>query len=312
MRRWLPALAGLAASPLAAQTDPHAHHMMPGMAMPAAPAAQPTEAPPPPAHDHAAMDHAAPAEPAARPGSEPAPAPPTDHAAERFYPAAAMAAARRQLAREHGGMTYHMLIADIAEWQVRDGRDGFRWEGEGWYGGDLNRLVVKTEGEGTRGRALEAGEVQALDSRAIDPYWNLQAGIRQDVARGPSPTYAVLAVEGLAPFWFELEGSLFLSDKGDLTGRISGYVDQRITQALVLQPRIELNLAAQDVARQRIGSGLSSADFDLRLRYEIVREFAPYIGVTHERRFGDTAHFARAAGDGARSTSLVVGVRAWF
>lgn len=245
-------------------------------------------------------------------GDAPPPQPPTDHAADRLYPPARMAAARRLLASEHGGMTFHMLQADIAEWQLRAGRDGYRWEGEGWYGGDINRLVVKTEGEGRSGRSADDAEVQALYSRAIDPYWNLQAGARQDLAGGGKRTWATAAIEGLAPYWFEVEGSLFLSNKGELAGRASAYYDLRITQALVLQPRVEFNLAAQDSAARREGSGLSSTDLDLRLRYEFRREFAPYVGVSHSRKHGDTARYAKAAGRSPRGTALVVGVRAWF
>lgn len=170
--------------------------------------------------------------------------------------------------------------------------------------------MLKTEGDGAFRGDVDHAEVEALYSRAIDPYWNLQAGVRYDFE--PSRAYAALGVEGLAPYWFELEGALFLSDRGDLFARVSGYHDLRITQRLIIQPRAELNLAAQDVPRDRIGSGLSSTELGLRLRYEVSREFAPYVGVHWERRFGDTADFARADGNDVSDVSFVAGVRFWF
>ena len=154
--------------------------------------------------------------------------------------------------------------------------------------------------------------MQALYSRAVGPYFNLQAGVRHDFQPTPNRTYATIGFEGLAPYMFEVEGAVFLSNKGDLLGRLEGYYDQRITQRLILQPRAELNFAAQDVPENRIGSGLSNAELGLRLRYEIRREFAPYIGVSWDRKVGDTARFSRAAGDDATAKSIVAGVRVWF
>lgn len=243
-----------------------------------------------------------------------APPPPVAHdrSADRFYGAAAMAEAEDRLMGSHGGMTYHQVVFNLAEYQARKGRNGYRWVGEGWFGGDINRFVVKSEGEGSFRQDIEAAELQALYSRAIDPYWNLQIGMRQDIGSGPDRTYATIGVEGLAPHWFETEATLFVSNKGDLLGRIEGYYDQRITQRLVLQPRAELNFAAQDIPESRIGSGLSAAELGLRLRYELRREFAPYVGLSWERRVGDTARFARLAGDDVETTSFVAGVRFWF
>ena len=140
----------------------------------------------------------------------------------------------------------------------------------------------------------------------------MQAGVRHDFKPGPARTYAAIGFEGIAPYWFDVEGALFLSDKGDLLGRLEGYYDQRVTQRLILQPRVELNFAAQDVPANGIGSGLSDAELGLRLRYEIKREFAPYVGISWERKIGGSARFARAAGDRVQSTSLVLGIRAWF
>ena len=240
--------------------------------------------------------------------SAPPPAP-SDHAAESLYDPAVMAAARRQLALEHGGGTYSMVMANIAEHDT--GGDGYRWEGEAWFGGDIDRFVVKSEGEGGRDGVGKA-EIQGLYSRAVGPYFNLQAGVRQDLRPRPMRTYATVGFEGLAPYWFEVSGALFLSTKGELLGRLESYYDQRVTQRLILQPRVELNLAAQDVRETGTAAGLSDAELALRLRYELTRQFAPYVGVSYDRKFGAAADYARQAGERAEETRVIVGVRAWF
>lgn len=148
------------------------------------------------------------------PGNAPAPAPSRDLAASRYYDAATIAAADRDLRREHGGMTFSQIFFNIAEYQARRGGDGYRWDGEAWIGGDINRLPLKSEGDGTFGKSSGQIEVQALYSRALDPYWNLQAGVRYDLKRNPSRTYAAIGIEGLAPYWFNVEGTIFLSDSG--------------------------------------------------------------------------------------------------
>lgn len=279
----------------------------------------PVAAEPPCPPDHAAMGHCtAPApmtmtatgtdQPA---GNAPAPPAPTTPAAARFYDPAAMARADRHMRAMHGGMRFHQVIFNLAEMQVRRGRDGYRWDGEGWFGGDIDRLVVKSEGEGTLGGDGTA-EVQALYARAIDPYWNAQVGVRQDLGSGARRTYATVGVEGLAPYWFDVEGALFVSDRGDVLARGSAWYDQRITQRAILQPRIEVNLAARDMPSSRIGAGLTSTEIGVRLRYEIRREFAPYVGLSWERRYGATARYARADGDRAGGAALSLGVRVWF
>ncbi|WP_033921670.1 copper resistance protein B [Sphingomonas sp. 37zxx] len=292
------------------------HCEMPPAAVPAAPAGDP-DCPP----EHAAMGHcvpkpALPADPAASGTSLPAgdaPAPRISEAsyADRIWGRDAMAASRAAIRREHGGARFSQIMVDIAEVQIREGREGYRWEGEGWFGGDIHRLVVKTEGEGGFGDSAEDAEAQALYSRAIGPYFNLQAGVRQDFAPA-GKSYAAIGVEGLAPYWFELEAHGFVSTDGDVLGRVAASYDQRITQRLILQPRFELNLAAQDVVRSRIGAGLSDVELDLRLRYEIRREFGPYIGVSHARFVGRSADMARSMGEDRASTVVVLGIRSWF
>lgn len=284
--------------------DHSAHAMAPGMTMPGMNTPATTM-------DHA-MPGMAPVGTALPAGNAPAPPAPMDHYADRFFPAAAMTQSRETMMREQGGQRFAQIMFNLAEVQIRNGRDGYRWDGQVWFGGDIDRLVLKTEGSGAFRAGVEAAEVQALFSRAIGPYFNLQAGVRHDFQPSPTRTYATIGVEGLAPYMFDVGAAAFLSDKGEVLGRLDGYYDQRITQRLILQPRVEINLSAQDVPETRTGAGVVDAELGLRLRYEFSREFAPYVGVSYEAKLGDTADYARAVGDDPTTTSLVAGVRFWF
>ena len=305
-----------------AAVDPHAGHDMSTMpAESASPSADPmaghdmstmpgTEMPA--GHDMSAMPDAAPVGTDLAAGNAPPPPVPTDHAADAVYGASGMAMGRHHLKDGHGGQKFSQVMFNIAEAQIRNGRDGFEWDGEGWYGGDINRLWIKSEGEGALGRSIERAEIQALYSRAVGPYFNLQGGIRYDFKPNPSRTYATIGFEGLAPGFFDVEGALFLSNKGELMARLEGYYDQRITQRLILQPRAELNFAAQNSRAIGIGAGLSDAEVGLRLRYDIRREFAPYVGVQYRQAFGKTRRYLRDEGEDAGGLSLLAGVRVWF
>lgn len=292
------------APPAKPVADPHAGHDM-----------APTAAPAPDPHAGHDMSSAAPEGPLGTnlpAGNAAAPAIPTDRAADAVYGAGAMATGRHHLEQHHGGQKLGQVMFNLAEYQARKGRDGFEWDAEGWYGGDIRRLVVRSEGEGSFRGSLERAEVQALYSHAIGPYFNLQGGLRYDFKPNPSRVYATVGFEGLAPSFFDVEGALFLSNKGELIARAEGYYDQRITQRLILQPRAELNFAAQSSREIGVGAGLSDAELGLRLRYDIRREFSPYVGVQYERLFGKTRRFARAEGEDAAGWSLLAGLRAWF
>jgi copper resistance protein B len=253
-----------------------------------------------------------PAPPATEVGNAPAPAPPEDHAADALFDPAEMARTREMLRKENGGLISRSVMFNLAEYQLRARSDGYRWEGAARFGGDINKLVIKSEGEGSFGGALEDAETQLLYSRAIAPYFDLHIGVRYDIKPDPSRAYAVVGVEGIAPLWFDVDGQLFLSNKGDLLARFEGYYDQRITQKLIAQPRAEINFAAQDVRENGIGSGVSDLELGIRLRYEFKSEFAPYVGVEWVRQFGDTARLTRAAGEKASVVNFVVGARFWF
>lgn len=271
--------------------------------------------------DHSNMDHGASNASQDAPGTSPGPMMETPtpaeagsgppRAADAIWGAEAMAGSRQYLREMHGDFPVFWFQGDRLEYQAREGEDGYLWDIQGYYGGPTSRLWFKSEGEGAFGERIEDAEVQALYSKAIGPYWDLQAGVRQDLA-GVETTHAVIGIQGLAPYMFEVDAAMFVSHRGDITARVEAELDQRITRRLILQPRAEVNLSAQNVPRLGIGSGIDAVEVGVRLRYEFIREFAPYIGVEQSWRVGRGADFARAAGEDASVTNYVVGVRFWF
>jgi len=243
-------------------------------------------------------------------GNDVPPDAPEDFLADRFFAPTDMNRARVILNDEHGNVFVSKVMSNVLEYQNQNGEDGYRWDAEAWFGGDIDRVVLKTEGEG--GRSVDNAEIQVLYSRAWDHVTDLQFGIRHDIEPKPARTYLAMGFETLLPYWFEAEVALFVGQRGQVLGRLGGSYDLQLTQRLVFQPRAELNFAAKNDSGIGLGSGLTDAELGLRLRYEIQREFAPYIGVSWERKFGDTADYARADGERAETTSFVVGLRAWY
>ena len=224
-----------------------------------------------------------------------------------------MAAARAHVQSHHGGMMFSYVEGERLEYRSNDGDPIFLWDVQGWYGGDINKLWLKTEGEyDFEADNFEDAEVQALWSRAITAFFDLQAGLRHDFAPGDDRTFGVLGVQGLTPYLFEVDAAAFISDDGDVSARVEVEFEFLLTQRLILQPRTELNFSAQDTPDVGVGAGLSTAEVGARLRYEFRRELAPYVGVSWERAVGDTADFARAEGDDPGSVSFVAGLRLWF
>lgn len=278
------------------QADPHAGHDMSGPAM--APPDVPTSA------DDPGRPRLPPLPPSALSGPA--------HAADAIWGETAMTGARALLRRENGDVRATAVIIDRLETGFGDGEENWLWDVGGWTGGDINRFWWKAEGEGDLDGEIE-GEVQALYSRAVSPFWDVQAGMRQDFREdGEDPTHLVLGVQGLAPHWWEVDAAAFLSTEGDLTARVEAEYDQRITQRLILQPRFEVEASTADVPELGLGSGLTHVEAGLRLRYEIAKEFAPYVGVEWSRDLGDTADLTRAGGGEPEHTRFVIGLRAWF
>jgi len=213
---------------------------------------------------------------------------------------------------------FGFLLFDQLEYRMKNNADDtVRWDVQSWYGGDYNRLWMKTEGEWRTGgeRGGEA-EVQALYSRLIAPFWDLQAGLRYDQFSGAgfdrSRGFAVIGLQGLARYRFEVEPALFISQDGDVSARLTATYDMLLTQRLILQPRLDFDAAVQSAEKFGVGEGVNSVGLGLRLRYEIRREFAPYVGVHWLSRFGETADIARRGGGSADDLTVVFGVRLWF
>lgn len=230
-------------------------------------------------HDHAAMPQ------------------PPPHAAPEF------ADAIHVNRMEHGGMLNYLLLGERFEQQVLDGADALVWEAQGWYGGDYQKLWMKTEGSRAEGGSgIQQSELQVLYSRAVLPFWDLQLGLRHDTSDFASRNHAVLGLMGLAPYWFEIDAAAFVSDEGKASARIEVEYELRLTQKLLLQPRLELNHAFSSDEAAGVEQGASDSSFGLRLRYEFIREFAPYVGV--EWDLGSDRR--------QQDSRVVAGVRFWY
>lgn len=223
-------------------------------------------------------------------------------------------AAASPLAQPHGDQIFTYVQAEQLEYRAAtdDGSGTFSWDVRGWVGGDYNRLWFKTQGDDRLDGPVENGEVQLRYSRLIGPFWDLAVGVRYDVQPDPSRAYGVFALHGLAPYLDEVDADLFVSEEGDVSARLEVEYPILVTQRLILQPSFELNLAAQEVQELRVGPGLSEIELGLRLRYEITRELAPYIGFVWERKVGRTADLARGVGEEFDVPAFVAGIRFWF
>jgi copper resistance protein B len=235
-----------------------------------------------------------------------------DNAADAYFGDTAMAQARRELGREHGNVPAYRVLVDRLEAQARDGTDRYLFDAQAWYGGDIDKLWLKVEGDGDFGGKFEKAELRALWSHAIGPWFDLQAGVRYGVGPGEDRGHLALGVQGLAPYWIELDAAAFLSERGDVTARIEAEHDVRITQRLIMQPRAEADLALQDIPGQRIGSGLTAAAVGVRLRYQVTPLLGPYLGIEYDRAFGDTRSLKAAANEDLGGLGAVAGIRAWF
>lgn len=210
----------------------------------------------------------------------------------------------------HDSGVNSMLLINQLEWQGGDG-NAQSWDIKGWVGGDIDRLWLRSEGERSAGRT-ESAEAQALWGHAIGPWWDVVGGVRQDFKPGDSQTWAAFGVQGMALYNFEAEATLFVGESGHTAARLEGDYDILLTNRLILQPTAELNFYAQNDPQRGVGSGLSESELGLRLRYEIRREFAPYVGVSWNRAYGQTAQYARDDDEDVHQLRWVVGVRLWF
>lgn len=250
-------------------------------------------------HDHSQMDHSQMGHEAPAPSqatSDPVTPMPELTAADR---AAAFPPLTRPM--EHARELNSLLLVNRLEAWDADPGTGTAWEAQGWIGSDLNRVWLRTEGERTGGHT-EAADVELLYGRSVAPWWDVVAGLKQSLEPGDSQTWAAFGVQGLSPYKFEVQATLWLGESGRTAANLEIEYELLLTNRLILQPLVEMNL----------GAGLGTAEAGLRLRYEIRRRLAPYIGIVYERAFGDTADLRRAAGEDTADTRVVAGARIWF
>lgn len=222
------------------------------------------------------------------------------------------AAASAQTMDDH---KYLFVMVDELEQAPGLGGNPILFSGEAWYGGDYSRIWIKVAGDAATSEREGAVTLQALLSRLVSPWWELQAGVRVDRGWGDdgrTRPHAVLGIQGLAPYWFETEAALFVDPEGKVSLGVDASYDLLLTQSLILEPSAAIGVALQDVPEWGISSGLHEVEAGARLRYEVVREFAPYVGVTWHAAFGGTAQTIRNGGGSPRQTSLVAGLRVWY
>jgi copper resistance protein B len=278
----------------ASAQDPHAGHQQP--AKPAPQAKPQTTTAEEATHDHAAH--------AAETPREPIP-PITDADRAAAFP--------EGLAGHpaHDRQINTFVLFDQLEWQGDAGGGGITLENTSWIGGALHRVWLRGEAHSTRGR-LESADAHVLYGRAISRWWDVVAGVRQDFRPDPMQTWAAIGIQGLAPYWFEVEATGYVGRGGRTHARVEVEYELLFTNRLILQPLVEVEAYGKRDPVRGIGAGLSSVATGLRMRYEIRRELAPYVGVTWERKLLGTAEFARDHGESPGAARLAIGLRTWF
>ena len=211
----------------------------------------------------------------------------------------------------HGDAVHAFVLFDQVEWQAGEHIARVSWDTTGWVGGDRNRLWFRSEGAGADG-TLGSAEAHLLYGRAFARWWDVVVGVRQDVRPGPAQTWAAFGVQGLAPYWFDLEATAYLGEQGQTAARLEAEYELLLTNRLILQTRVEVDLYGKGNRERGIGAGVSHVETGLRLRYELRRELAPYLGVLWDNVVGDTADLAAAAGETLDGATLVAGIRFWF
>ena len=299
-------------------------HAAMGHAAPPAQAAEPAMQ----GMDHSQMGHSSPASTPAAPKAQTQPMQGMDHS-QMAQPAASDASSTSTPAMQgmdhsqmgHGSPAHahpvhdnsiksYVLLNRLEAWDADPGT-GLGWEGQGWIGTDLNRVWFRSEGERTDGQT-ESADLEVLYGRSISTWWDVVAGVRHDFKPGASQNFAAIGVQGLAPMKFEVSATAYLGEGGQTAANVEAEYELLLTNRLILQPLVEVTAYGKNDPLRGIGSGLSTAEAGLRLRYEFTRKFAPYIGVVYERAFGNTADMRREHGESFEDTRLVIGLRTWF
>jgi copper resistance protein B len=215
---------------------------------------------------------------------------------------------RPRFADEHN---FASLLVDRMEWVHTSNNTATAYDLQAWYGRDYNRAVLKAEGDVDNSKVQE-GRAELLWGHAVSPFWDAQLGMRYDHGVSPERSWLAFGVQGLAPYWVESTVTAYVGDEDRTALRLDGEYDLLLTQRLILQPRVEMDFYGKSDAARALGSGLADLAAGVRLRYEIRREFAPYLGFEWAGKYGGTADYARAAGDATKETRLIAGVRFWF
>lgn len=207
-------------------------------------------------------------------------------------------------------VTSHLLFDKLGVAYDRNEQTSLQWDGQFWIGRDLNKLWIKSEGDRLNGST--DAKIEAFWSHTISPFWDLQLGARRDFGAGPKRNWAAFGVQGVAPYGIETEITGYVGGSGRTALALKAEYDLLLTQRLIFTPEIEASLHGKNDEARGVGSGLSDASLSLRLRYEVTREFAPYVGVSFGRKFGKTASYASEAGESRSERAILAGVRIWF
>ena len=211
----------------------------------------------------------------------------------------------------HDGGLHFMVLADQLEWQVSDIGGGAIWDAKAWVGGDINRILVRTEANYQDG-VFDDAEGHLLLGRNVSRWWTVVGGVRQDFTPGPARTWAAIGLQGLAPQWFDVEVTGYFGESARTALRAEVEYDLLVNDRVVIQPILELNLFGKSDPERQVGAGLSSIEFGARVRYEVRRELAPYAGLVWHRKVFATGDLAREEGHGVGGWRLVTGLRVWF
>jgi copper resistance protein B len=206
---------------------------------------------------------------------------------------------------------HYYVLLDQLEWQAVDNGSGLNLDSKGWIGRDRDRIWFRAEGDSEEGR-VGAAQAHVLYARQFSRWWDIVGGIRQDFRPGPAQTWAAIGVQGLAPYWFEIEATAYVAASGRTHTRFEVEYELLLTNRLILQPLVEAEIFGKSHPERGVGAGVSTTDAGLRLRYEFRREVAPYVGVMWSSKWGKTADFAETAGEETGGGRLVTGVRLWF
>ncbi|MEZ5287326.1 MAG: copper resistance protein B [Vicinamibacterales bacterium] len=211
----------------------------------------------------------------------------------------------------HDDQLHGYVLVDQLEWETTRGETGLGWDSKGWVGFDRDRLWFRAEGQRAGSRVTDA-QTHLFYGRAVSRWWNVLGGIRQDFRPGPAQTWAAVGVQGLAPYWIEMEATAYLGASGRNHLRVEAEYELLLSNRLVLQSNVETELYGKEDPAHFRGAGLATVDAGIRLRYLIRRELAPYVGVVWHNKYFGTADLARAQGERTSGARLALGVRFWM